>query len=729
MKFYHQLESTDCAAACVAMIMSSYGKNYSLPQIKTLFEFTRIGVSIQDIIDVTPKLGIDGHALKLSKSDLQEIPLPAILYWKQEHFVVLEKIVLKKNTTLFHLSDPSFGKIILDEESFCNEWMGNFSKGVAIVFQENDSLDKIILPIYEKVSFRTTSFFKTFHQFYKSHQWYYWIILLFMIVGLIANWFIPFTFQRMIDYGIEKRSLSTVYYFLIAQLILFLSSFFSDFFSNLLLLKINFKLGIQLKQFLLEKLMKLPLNYFDTRLNTETLQRIGDQNKIQNFLTWKGVSLILSLLNLIVFSSILAYYSIKIFSIYFVFSFFSILWILYFLKRREILEYAMFLKQSENSNHVYEFIMNMPEIKINNAQKKNINTILNLQNKLNQLELNSLFLNTYQLVGVQFFSKVKELIIVGLCAILITQEKMSLGVLLSISYIIGQLSSPLQNIITFIKDTQDAKMANDRIGEIYKIKNENDSTKSNCPNIESGILLQSVSFKYPGKFSQNVLENINFSIPKNKITAIVGASGSGKTTLLKLLLSYYPVTNGKILLDNNNINDVNSEDWRNKCGTVLQDGKIFSDTIANNIAFSDDEIDYNKIQYATRVASIDKFINELPMNYHSKIGASGIELSGGQKQRILIARAVYKNPEFLFFDEATSALDAENEKSIHDNLQEFFKGKTVVIIAHRLSTVKNADNIIVLKNGEIVEQGNHYELVLKKGEYFNLVRNQLELGT
>lgn len=728
MKFYHQLESTDCAAACVAMVMSSYGKNYSLPQIKTLFEFTRIGVSIQDIIDVTPKLGIQGNALKLSKSDLQEIPLPAILYWKQEHFVVLEKIVIKKNATLFHLSDPSFGKIILDDESFCNEWMGNFSKGVAIVFQENDNFENVILPTYEKVAFRSTAFFKTFQQFYKSHQWSYWIILLFMIVGLVANWFIPFTFQKMIDFGIEKKSLSTVYYFLIAQLILFLSSFFSDFLSNLLLLKINFKLGIQLKQFLLEKLMKLPLNYFDTRLNTETLQRIGDQNKIQNFLTWKGVSLILSILNLIVFSSILAYYSLKIFSIYFVFSFFSILWILYFLKRREILEYAMFLKQSENSNHVYEFIMNMPEIKINNAQKKNINTILNLQNKLNQLELNSLFLNTYQLVGVQFFSKVKELIIVGLCAILITQEKMSLGVLLSISYIIGQLSSPLQNIITFIKDTQDAKMANDRIGEIYKIKNENDSTKSNCPNVESGILLQSVSFKYPGKFSPNVLENINFSIPKNKITAIVGASGSGKTTLLKLLLSYYPVTNGKILLDNNNINNVNSEEWRNKCGTVLQEGKIFSDTIANNIAFSDDEIDYNKIQYATRVASIDKFINELPMNYHSKIGASGIELSGGQKQRILIARAVYKNPEFLFFDEATSALDAENEKKIHDNLQEFFKGKTVVIIAHRLSTVKNADNIIVLKKGRVVEQGNHQELVLKRGEYFNLVKNQLELG-
>jgi len=728
-KFYHQLESTDCAAACLAMIMSSFGKYYAIQQVKNLFEFTRIGVSIQDILDVSPKLGIKPTALKLTEDDLLEIPLPAILYWKQEHFVVLEKVSVTKKKTLYHISDPSYGKIILDKEGFCNEWMGNFTKGVALVFEETDELYSIELPVLNRLSFKGSEFYKIFIQFLKNHKWKYIGALFLLLIGLGANWLIPFSFQKIIDLGIGNKSLKTVYALLLAQLILFLSSFISDFFSNVFLLKINFKLGIKLKEFLLHKLMKLPLHYFDTRLNTETLQRINDQNKIQVFLTWKGISLVISILNLIVFSSILAYYSTEIFGIYFGLSLFSVIWMLYFLKRREVLEYAMFLRQAENSNHVYEFIMNMPEIKINNAQKKNINVILKIQNKLNELELNSLFLNTYQLAGVQFLSKLKELIVIGFCAILITEDTMSLGGLLSISYILGQLSSPLENIINFLKDTQDAKIANERIGEIYKEKNENEIDKIESPSSISKIQLENINFKYPGKFSPDILTNISFKIPKNTVTAIVGASGSGKTTLLKLLLSYYPVKKGSIILnDDVNFSTINSEEWRKQCGAVLQEGKIFSTTIAENIAFSDEIIDYERLKYATRMAAIDHFIDELPMHYHTKIGSSGIELSGGQKQRILIARAVYKDPQFLFFDEATSALDAENEKIIHDNLQGFFKGKTVVIIAHRLSTVKNADNIIVLKRGEIVEEGTHQELVNKNGEYYNLVKNQLELG-
>lgn len=389
----------------------------------------------------------------------------------------------------------------------------------------------------------------------------------------------------------------------------------------------------------------------------------------------------------------------------------------------------MFLGQSENNNSVYEFIMNMPEIKINDAQNNIINKILRIQEKINALELRSLFLNMYQNVGVNFLSKFKEIIAIGICAVFIIEGKMTLGTLLSITYVIGQLTSPVQNLVSFIRDTQDANIANKRIGEIYNNKDEDNTSKQHIENKNFlKIKLNEVSFKYPGNFNAFVLNDISFQIPSNSVTAIVGSSGSGKTTLLKLLLSYYPATNGEILLDEENINDVYSNEWRKKCGIVLQDGNIFSGTIAENIGLAEETIIEEKLLNASRIACVLEFVQTLPMGFNTKIGNTGMELSGGQKQRILIARAVYKNPDYIFFDEATSALDAENEKNIHDNLQEFFEGKTVVIIAHRLSTVKNADNIIVLKDGEIVEQGSHHDLVYNKASYFNLVKNQLELG-
>lgn len=730
MKFYHQFQSSDCAAACLAMILSYYGKKYSLSQLKNLFEFTRIGVSIQDIIDVSKKIGIDISALKVFSQDLEEIPLPAILYWKQDHFVVLEKITTKKQNRIYHLADPAYGRISLDEESFNTEWKGNNEKGIILYSETNEHFDNIQLRIEEKkTSIYTSVFFNEVLDFIKKNKTKYILSFLLILISLSANWLIPFIFQKTIDMGISKKNINIVYVLLGAQLILFISNFFSDFFSKLILTKINFKLSIDLRNKLLKKLMKLPINYFDTRLNTETLQRLGDQSRIQNFLTWKGIEFFLNILNILIFGGILFYFSKTIFSIYLGLSILSVIWIIFFLDKRETIEYAMFLKQSENSNQVYEFVMNMPEIKINDAQKHTINKILNVQKKLNSLELSSLFLNMYQVIGVNFLSKLKEIISIGVCALLIIDNKMTLGALLSISYIIGQLVGPVQNLVGFIKDTQDANISNKRIGEIYNTDNEDqDKTQHLKPSLIENIIIENISFKYPGNYNPFVLTDLTFNIPNNSVTAIVGSSGSGKTTLLKLLLSYYNPSNGNILLDNQDIKDVFSNEWRRKCGIVLQDGHIFSGTIAENIIFSDDEINYEKLNYAAKIACIDVFIESLPMGYNTKIGNVGIQLSGGQKQRILIARAVYKNPHFIFFDEATSALDAENERIIHDNLQTFFKGKTVIIVAHRLSTVKNADQIIVLKHGKIVEQGNHEELVQKKADYYNLVKNQLELG-
>ncbi|ASK31001.1 ABC transporter ATP-binding protein [Chryseobacterium sp. T16E-39] len=729
MRFYHQLQSSDCAAACLAMILSYHGKICTLEQIKKLFQFTRIGVSIQDLVDVSQKLGINMSPLKISVNEIEEIPLPAILYWKQDHFIVLEKISKKRNETVFNLADPAYGKISLDQETFITEWKGNNEKGIIIHSEPNEEFSEGNEVGKSKNALYNSVFFKEAFNFVKDNKSKYMLSFLLIAISLIANWFIPFIFQKVIDLGIAKKDLNIVYVLLAAQLILFISNFFSDFFSQITLTKINFKLSINLKNKLLKKLMLLPINYFDSNLNTETLQRLGDQNRVQNFLTWKGIEFVLNVCNIIIFGGILFYFSRTIFIIYFILSIVSVIWILFFLKRRATIEYAMFLRQSENNNHIYEFVMNMPEIKINDAQTYSINKILQIQEKLNTLELRSLFLNTYQIIGVSFISKLKEIISVGICALLIIDNKMTLGALLSISYVVGQLAGPVQNLVSFIKDTQDADISNKRIGEIYNTDNEDiNKTMSLASKSIENIDLQNISFKYPGNYNPFVLKDVSFKIPKNSITAIVGSSGSGKTTLLKLLLSYYRTSEGQIMLDDHNIKDVYSNEWRTKCGIVLQDGHIFSGTIAENIIFSDEAVDYEKLDMAAKISCIDSFIDSLPMGYNTKIGNVGIQLSGGQKQRILIARAVYKNPQFIFFDEATSALDAENERMIHDNLQSFFVGKTVVVVAHRLSTVKNADQIIVLKNGEIAEIGNHLELVYNKSDYYNLIKNQLELG-
>ncbi len=728
-KFFYQLESTDCGAACLCMILSYHGKQVALNQIKQLFKITRIGVSVEDIVQVSEKVGLKATALKLTLTQLEEIPLPVILFWKQDHFIVLEKIVTKKKEVIYCLSDPSYGRITLDIEIFKQEWQGNNEKGVGIVLEISENFISSIIPKEEKKSIFTSPFFISAITFLRNNKLKYIGSILLIFFSLIANFFIPFTFQKIIDKGITPKAIEIVYYLLFAQIVLFVSKFISEFISHLILTKINFKLSINLKKELLQKLMKLKISFFDTRLNTETLQRLNDQNKIQNYITWKGIDFVINILNIIVFGAILCYFNYIVFFIYLMLSSISIIWVLVFLKKREILEYAMFLGQSENNNIVYEFIMNMPEIKINDAQNNIINKILQIQKKLNSLELRSLFLNMYQNVGVDFLTKLKEIIAIAICAFLIIDNKMTLGTLLSITYVIGQLINPVQSLVSFIRDTQDANIANQRIGEIYNNEDEDNIFKQHIENKKfESINLNNVSFKYPGNFNAFVLNNISFQIPNNSITAIVGSSGSGKTTLLKLLLSYYPVTDGKILLDEQNINDVYTNEWRKKCGIVLQDGNIFSGTVAENIALAEEIIDEEKLLNASRIACILDFIQSLPMGFNTKIGNSGIELSGGQKQRILIARAVYKNPHYIFFDEATSALDAENEKIIHDNLQQFFKGKTVLIIAHRLSTVKNADQIIVLKNGEIVEIGNHQQLVQKKADYFNLVKNQLELG-
>jgi ATP-binding cassette subfamily B protein len=730
-KFFHQHESNDCGPACLAMVAGYYGVHYSVKEIKKMSAITRMGVSVQDILTGAEKLGLEATALKLELNDLEEIPLPAILFWKQDHFIVLKQIKKKQNKTEYHLADPGYGEIALDPEIVRKEWMGNNTKGIAIVLEPgeatSDNLQKTKIRERAKVK-RDFTFLKPILHFIQQHKLKYALACALLLLGLVASWVIPILFKKIIDAGIIGKSYQVVWILLIAQFGLFAGNFVADFISHLIFTKVNFNLSILLKNNLLHKLMKLPVSYFDTRLNTDTLQRLTDQSKIQNFVTWKGLELVLSSLNIIVFSAILLHESNIVFVIYAFLSVLSFVWISFFLKLRKTIEYALFLRKSESENSLYEFIMHMPEIKINNAQHNSINKIVNIQHKLNALELRSLFLNIYQLVGVSFLTKLKEIAAIAICAYLIIEGNMTLGSLLSITYILGQLAGPIQSFINYIRDAQDASIAKDRIDDVYEEKEENDNRRITLTEKVKQLSINNVEFKYPGSFNPFILNGISFKIPINKITAIVGPSGSGKSTLLKLLLSYYPATRGQIKVNDTDLSSIEADSWRSRCGIVLQDGQIFSGTILENIVFSEPSPDFERVAYACKVACIDTFIEGLPMGVNTKVGNIGMQLSGGQKQRLLIARAIYRDPDFIFFDEATSSLDANNEKAIMNNLNEFFKNKTVVIIAHRLSTVKNADQIIVLNNGEMVEHGDHTELVTTKGNYYELVKNQLELG-
>jgi ATP-binding cassette, subfamily B, bacterial len=730
LKFINQLESNDCGPACLAMVSNYYGHKIDLKRTKEVCEITRMGVSVQDILKGGNKLGFSSHGLKLTISELSQIPLPAVLFWKQDHYVVLHKITQKKRCKFYHIADPGYGMTVVEEELFVKEWIGNNVKGVCLAFQVTEKF--IITNDLKKDSqYKSSALIKHFSEFVKKNKVKYLLALTLLIIGLTSNWLIPIIFQKVIDNGVLEKSLNLVFALLLAQFFLFFGNFCSRLFSDYLLTKFNFELSIMLKESFLFKLIKLPISYFDTRLNTDTLLRLSDLTKMQSFLTWKGIGFLINTLNLLAFSLILLYLNATVFSIYLVLSVLSIFWIALFLKRRAVLEYSMFIRQSENSNNLYEFIMNMPEIKVNQAQNTIISRITSLQDKLNKLELRSLYLNMYQLSGANFILKLKELMVIALCAYFIINEQMSVGALLSISYIMGQLSAPIINLINNIQDIQDAKISNERVEDVYSIRNEEDRLpRAVSRKFEiDDISLTDVSFKYPGSFNPFVLKNLSFTIPKNKVTAIVGTSGSGKTTLMKLLMRYYHPNNGCIFLGDHDFEKLPLDAWREKCGVVLQDGHIFSGSIKYNITLCENDLVSNEhLDRAIRVACLDQFIESLPLGIETKIGNIGIPLSGGQNQRILIARAVYKNPEFIFFDEATSSLDANTERSILNNLTEFFKGRTVVVVAHRLSTVKNADQIIVMEAGQIIEFGSHKELINVKDKYYSLVKNQLELG-
>ena len=724
--FYKQPDAKDCGPTCLRIVSKYYGKTIPLQQIRNLSETTREGSSLLGLSDAAENLGFRSLGVQVDfNTFIEEVPLPCIVHWNKQHFVVVYKI---EKTGKVYVSDPSYGLITYEKEEFIKFWIGenateNTEEGIALLLETTPAFFKNEFDEQEsKASF---SFLSRYLFKYKSLVFQLAIGLL---AGSLMSLILPFLTQSIVDVGIQNQDLNFIYLVLIAQVMLFLGRMGIEVIRSWILLHLSTRINISIISDFFIKLMKLPISFFDTRMTGDIMQRINDHHRIEQLLTNSSLNTLFSLVNLIIFSIVLLFYDYRLFFVYIIGAVLYVVWITFFLKKRKELDYKRFSQVSQEQSKVIELINGMQEIKMHNAEKQKRWGWEFLQVKLFKIQIKSLSLEQWQSVGGNFINQMKDIFVSFLSAKLVLEGNLTLGMMLSVQYIIGQLNSPLMQLIDFIKQTQDAKISLERLGEIHDKEDEENADEQYTSEIpQQDIEVQNLSFRYVGS-DAFVFENLSLSIPYQKTTAIVGASGSGKTTLLKLLMKFYEPNNGEIKLGNTKLKNISPRTWRDHCGVVMQEGYVFNDTIAQNIAVGEDYIDKNKLKKAVEIANIKDFIEGLPLSYNTKIGNEGVGVSGGQRQRLFIARAVYKSPEYIFFDEATSALDANNEKVIMENLENFFKGKTAIVIAHRLSTVKHADKIVVLDRGKVVEEGNHSELVAKKGEYYRLVKNQLELG-
>lgn len=718
---YKQLDGMDCGPSCLRMVAKHYGRNFNLRTLSELCGFNREGISLLGLSDASEKIGFRSLGVKLTADQLKQAELPCILHWRQNHFVVLYKIRGDK----YYLADPASGLQMLEGPDFKRAFLSDEDMGVALLlsptpqFYEQDD---------EKGSEVRWAFLLRYLITYRKLV----LQLLFGLgIGSVLQLITPFLTQSVVDIGINTRNLNFIYIILIAQSMLIIGRVSVEFIRSWILLHISTRVNISILTDFLIKLMKLPMSFFDTKMTGDIMQRMNDQKKIESFLTGSTLSTVFSLFNLLVFSVVLAYYNVAIFFVFVVSSTLYTTWILIFLKRRRVLNYKSFEVSARNQSSIVQLVSGMQEIKLNNCEQQKRWEWEHIQARLFKFNVKNLALTQYQQGGSTFINEGTNLLITFLSAKAVIDGNLTLGAMMAVQYIIGQLNSPIQQFLGFIQGYQDAKISLERLNEIHQMDDEEPAGKEwnhTLPENKS-ISLNALTFRYPGAGNEPVLENIDLNIPQGKTTAIVGMSGSGKTTILKLLLRFYLPEKGEIKVGEQSLNNIGFKAWRGQCGVVMQDGFIFSDSIERNIAVGDDYPDKVKLRHAIKVANIQDFIDGLPLGLNTRIGAEGNGISQGQRQRVLIARAVYKNPEYIFFDEATNALDANNERVIMDNLQEFFTGRTVIVVAHRLSTVSNADNIIVLDKGRIIEQGTHHELTALKGDYYKLVKNQLELGT
>jgi len=728
-KVERQHDCMQCGIACLQMICNYYGKEYSLDSLSKICFATTEGVSMLGISETATSLGFHVVNVKCTVKTLTEVSLPSILHWNQNHFVVLYRV---KNEKKFYIADPGKGLVTYSLEEFKKHWISTNSngqdKGIAMFLETTPTFFTHQMEDKKKISGKRS--FHFLFGYVKKYRKYFGQVILGLIVGSLSQLVLPFLTQSIVDVGIKNQDIGFVWLILLGQLMLTISRTAIDFIRRWLLLHISLRINISLVSDFFIKLLKLPMSFFDTKLMGDLMQRMNDHSRVNNFLTQQTLNITFAMLTFVVFSVVLFFYNKLVFAIFLLGSILYGAWMTLFLKRRKLLDYELFEQQAINNNKTYEFITTIQESKLQDCEQRRRWEWEDTQADLFGVQMKSLKLQQTQEAGSIFINEVKNIIITVVAATAVIHGQMTLGMMLAVQYIIGQLNSPVEQLMNFFYSLQDVKISLERINEIHQMDDENgkEGLLTSIEDKNEGIDIKNIMFKYDPHALRKTIDDVSIHIPQSKVTAFVGASGSGKTTLIRLMLGYYPVLEGTINIGNTDINKLNKKWWRRQCGVVMQDGVIFSESIARNIAVDDGDIDKERLLKAAEIACIKDYVMALPLKFNTKIGRDGVGLSQGQKQRILIARAAYKNPDYIFLDEATNSLDANNERSIVENLDKFYKGKTVVIVAHRLSTVKNADQIVVIDQGKVVEIGNHESLTAKRGAYYNLVKNQLELG-
>lgn len=722
--FVRQKDVMQCGIACLAMVCRHYGADTDIDDIEKLCPSNREGVSLLALSETAEELGLENESAKLTPEQLALVPVPCILHWNQNHFVVLCKV--SKNGRYFYVSDPGKGRIRYDAGEFARHWVADGDgRGIAMVLQPTEAFyarrDKVLR---QK---RTLRFIMGYVARYRRH---FAQIMLGMLVGSLLQLVLPFLTQAIVDVGIRRQDIGIIWLILLGELMIVLGRAASDFIRRRLLLHISMRVNISLVSDFFIKLLKLPMSYFDRKLTGDLMQRIADHTRVQTFLTSQLLTVSFSLLNFIVLGVVLALYDGLIFGVFLAGSAVYGAWIAMFLRRRKVLDYELFEKQSVNQNKTFQFLTSMQEIKLQDCERRRRWEWEDTQADLFAVQMKILKLTQSEEAGAVFVNEVKNILITVLAATAVISGQLTLGAMLAVQYIIGQLNSPVEQLMSFIYSLQDVKISLERINEVHLGREEEEDADKKATAIrgDKTIRIEGLCFKYDPHSLRHTLQDVGLTIPQGRVTAIVGASGSGKSTLIKLLLGYYKPAEGSIRVGDDSLDSYSLKWWRRQCGVVMQDGVIFSESIARNIAVDDREIDTERLHRAAEIACIHDFVMGLPLQYETKIGAEGNGISQGQRQRILIARAVYRNPDFIFLDEATNSLDAGNERRIVENLAKFYQGRTVVVVAHRLSTVRDADNIVVLDGGQVVESGTHKDLIDRQGEYYRLVKNQLELG-
>lgn len=730
--FYSQLDAMDCGPTCLRMIAKFYGKSYSLEVLRSKSFMSRQGVTMLGISEAAESIGFRTSGVKISFKQLcEDVNLPCVLHWRQNHFVVCYDIRRSRRKGYqIYIADPAANLLTYSEDEFQKSWISTTHQdtpmGTALLFDPGPDFFEQVDDVVEKR--RDLSYFFNYISPFKKQIVQ---LVLGMVVISLLQLIFPFLTQALVDVGIRDGNVSFIKLVLLAQLVLFVAKISVEYIRSWILLHMNTRINISLISDFLIKLMKLPLRFFDTKMVGDILQRMGDHSRIEAFLTGNAINTLFSLFNILIFGLVLGYYNLVILGVFLLGNLLYVLWVLYFLKYRRTLDYKRFAQASSEQSSVIQMITGMQDIKLNNCEKQMRWKWERIQVGLFKISVKSLALGQFQQIGSVFFSQTTNILVTFMAAHAVVSGNMTLGMMLSVTYIIGQLNSPIEQLIGLMQQFQDAKISLERLNEIHCKEDEEQTSLSKIAFLpdQKDLVIENLSFSYEGADRDFVLKQLNLTIPQNKVTAIVGASGSGKTTLVKMMLGFYEPNVGFIKIGNTPLNVLNPHFWRTRIGSVLQDGFIFSDTIANNIAIGVDHVDVSRLRMASNLANMHEFVDSLPMGYNTKIGMEGKGLSQGQKQRILIARAVYKDPDYLFLDEATNALDANNELEIMQHLRHFYQGKTVVVVAHRLSTVRDADKIVVLDKGQIAEEGNHQELTDRKGIYYNLVKNQLELGS